>query len=142
LEPSNDRTIREETRHSGQHLVIRERLERDRGSIERRGTFVRVEGGSEVCVPHLEAPGIAKEPVVGQERGSQGTARIASNRLHENVAERRFGDDPTVHHRIERDAAGQAEIFLPGLLVQRSEQMEDDVLEHDLCAGGYVLMAL
>ena len=64
--------------------------------------------------------------------GKSTTLRVASGRLHPKAAEGAVVAQPPIQDAIERHAAGQAQVILPGFLVQPAGQFQHGFFEHDL----------
>ena len=75
-------------------------------------------------------------------RRAQTSARVARRRLHEEVLERRFVKNASVHHRIERHAARHTKVFLVGHLLDFLDQIDRRVFQNLLRAGGDIPMML
>ena len=60
-------------------------------------------------------PRLALEQVVGGERGAERAAGVARRRLDPDALERAVAQDLAVGDAVERDAAGEAQVLLPGL---------------------------
>jgi hypothetical protein len=70
--------------------------------------------------------------------GAEGGAGVASGRLHPDPLERPVGGQDRVGHAVERDPAGHGEVAVAGLGVQPAGQLQQDLLEPELDAGGQV----
>ena len=81
---------------------------------------------------------IAEVDAVGIERRAQRAAGVARRRRHEHALESGLGEDPRIGDAVERHAAAEAEVRQAGLAVQRARDVDQDVLEHALHAGGAV----
>src|SRR5262249_3505261 len=140
LKPSDDRPARYHPRDAGQQFFIRQRLEFQTGFEQSLGAFLIAEARAPVSVVHLEDASIFQNGVVRQKSRAERTARVAGHWLNEDPLERGFIDDPSIHHRIERDAARQAQVLFRGLFMQPFEQIEYDVFQCLLRAGRDVLV--
>src|SRR5918999_1522168 len=65
----------------------------------------------EKLVPHMEGR-------------TQRSARIAGGRLHPDFLERPFALDAPIRHAVERDTAGEAQVWQPGLRVHVTCSLE------------------
>ena len=88
------------------------------------------------------AVGHGRDPVaegVGEVHGrAQGGAGVAGGRLHPDALERPLLGQDRVGHAVERDPAGHGQVAVAGLGVQPADQLEQDLLEPELDAGGQV----
>ena len=83
-----------------------------------------------------------RDPVaegVGEVHGrAEGGAGVAGGRLHPDALERPLLGQDRVGHAVERDPAGHGQVAVAGLGVQPADQLEQDLLEAELDAGGQV----
>ena len=85
-------------------------------------------------LPHHGVP----EPVAA----AQGRARVVGGGLDHDLVEDPFEQDPAVHHRVEADAAGQADLVEPGRLGGASGPGAGRPPRCALQGGGDVLVVL
>ena len=80
--------------------------------------------------------------VVGGERRAERAAGVAGRRLDPDPLEPAVAQHLAVRHAVERDAAGEAEIFGAGLGRDRAREPQHDFLGHRLDRGGEIHVAL
>ena len=85
---------------------------------------------------------IAEIDAVGIERRAERAAGVAGRRRDEHALESGLGQDPRIRDTVERDAAAEAEVGQPGLAPEARRDVDEDVLEHALDAGGAIGEAL
>jgi hypothetical protein len=75
-------------------------------------------------------------------RRTKCAARVSGRRGHEHALEARFSEDAGVRHAVQRHTSAEAQIRQPGLLMQRTRDVDQRLLEHVLNAGSAVGEAL
>src|SRR5215212_5710372 len=82
-----------------------------------------------------------KNAMVDLIASAQRRPAISRRRLNEDTLERRVQQELSVHHRVVSDAACEAQIRQPSLLVQMIQNMEANLFEPKLQARGDVVFA-
>jgi len=80
--------------------------------------------------------------VVRPEGGAEGAAGVAGRGLDPEALEDAVAQQATVGDAVERDAAGEAEVFLAGPALHVPGHAQHDFFGHHLDAGGKVHLAL
>src|SRR5260370_15773364 len=146
LEPSDNFSAREPFNGGIQELIIV--FNKLMGNIvgsEKSANFAGIVALPPIRVIHAEGAWLAKERIVGPQRGAQLTTAIPSGRLDEKLLERRFAKYATIGVAIQSHATGASETLharLPGNITSHSMIQ---LFRHALDAGGdvcVVLMAL
>src|SRR5205085_10738390 len=94
-------------------------------------------GAPERMVGHL-AVKAAEVEAIDAERGPDGAAGVAGRAGNEDAGEPRFAQDARIGAAVERDAAAEAEVVEPRLLVEPSRQIDQRLLEDPLHGAGDV----
>ena len=80
--------------------------------------------------------------MVHDERDAQGAASVAGGWLNPNILEGAFSQNAAVADTVERNAAGQAQVGHPGLVMNVTRHPQHDLLGHRLDGRGKVHLTL
>src|SRR6185295_4254490 len=142
LHPADDPALGELLCDAVDHFLLREALRLEpvfRRDAEEVGGVrirspIRVVGDLPVRPPEVDA--------IGVERRAEGAAGIARRRRDVQVAEAGFAQDARVGDAVQGDASAEAERVEARLPLQPAGEVDEDLLEHELHAGGDVGMTL
>ena len=146
LEPADRLLVRKGARGLLNQLLVAQDLEARPHGLEPSGDIVGGEGRPEIRTTHGVLAAIRTRrtccEVIGRERCPDRAARVARRRLDPDVVELAVAQHLAVRHAIERDAAREAEVLLPGLYRKRARQAQHDLLGDGLDRRREIHLAL
>ena len=95
-----------------------------------------------LAVARLRSPRVVQQLVPDEERDTERPAGVAGRRLNPQILERSLAEDAAVADTVERDAAGEAQVLHPRLLVYVAGTPEHDLLSHFLDGRGDIHIAM